>query len=612
MTTIIPQQVVDFLKSSAPFDRLDRDVLAGIAPLIKVIYLTNGNKSALMTEQGNALFLIQSGQFSVKESDNPIRYLSEGDYFGYENLLDDANDAIGIEVDSPGIVYCVPAKQFKLLLQQHANFKAFFKNSQSASLQNQAVEDSNSMWLHKPLMELLNTEPVIADMSLSIQQSAMLMSDCGVSSLLITENEKLVGIVTDRDIRNRAVAKRLDTDTAVAAIMTSNPILISHQRTLFDATCSMTEHNVHHLPVVDTSTGKPLGIITVTDVIRYQRSNVLYLVGELSKAKNLYELTRLSWQMPHYLATHAKRLGDFDIAGKVLSQATDIMTRKLISFFQQQQGAAPFDYCWLVYGSQAREDQTMGSDQDNALLLAQKPNEQQADYFKQMAEYVCRGLGKCGIKLCSGNIMASNPALRLSVDEAIDEAKSWVKDPTSQAVLNFHIFLDVRGVAGNRSLLNQLQQVRNPLFKHPFFLGALARYSTQSVVPLSMFQKFNYESHRDIKDSINLKRKGVAIINDIARIYALASGLSMPSTVERLENIPSTSGLSRVDANNLRDIWLFLNRLRWRHQLKNHVTDSCVSMSDLSSMEKHQLKAAFQGIKLAQHGILMNFAGGVA
>jgi len=394
--------------------------------------------------------------------------------------------------------------------------------------------------------------------------------------------------------------------------MTPNPAQIMGNRTLFDALALMTERNIHHLPVIDQQTLVPLGMVTASDIIRHQRGNVLFIIGELSKAENLYELTRLSWQLPHYFSAHAKKAGDYDIAGKILSQATDIMTRKLIGFFQQANGKAPIMFAWLVYGSQAREDQTMGSDQDNGLLLAERPSEAQAEYFAKMADYVCNGLAKCGIKLCDGNIMASNSKLRLSLEEAIEEAKRWVKAPTKDAIMHFNIFLDVRCAAGDISLFKQLQRQRAPLMKQNMFLAALTRNSNEISVPLSMFQKFIYEKGRKEKDVIDLKTRAVALINNIARIYALADGVTLPNTLARLDALSENSQLSKRDATNLRDIWLFLNRLRWRHQLENKVTDNRVSVSSLSSIEKHQLKAAFKAIERTNQAMVMKFSGGVS
>ncbi len=608
--TAMAKQVEDFLNTSAPFDVLDKEQKLELVKHTELIYLTADNVGDL--QKGRAsLFLIQNGQFSVQDSDAPLRHLSEGDYFGYTNIMEKRNFSLSISVDSPGLVYCFEASAVTPLFELPA-IRNFFDGLRNNALQNHAISDSNSMWLYKGLEDVINKSPVSVDIETSITVAAQIMTNQKVSSLLVTREDKLIGIITDRDLRSRVVAASLDTHLPVSHIMTPNPAQIMGNRTLFDALALMTERNIHHLPVIDQQTLVPLGMVTASDIIRHQRGNVLFIIGELSKAENLYELTRLSWQLPHYFSAHAKKAGDYDIAGKILSQATDIMTRKLIGFFQQANGKAPMMFAWLVYGSQAREDQTMGSDQDNGLLLAERPSETQAEYFAKMADYVCNGLAKCGIKLCDGNIMASNPKLRLSLEEAIEEAKRWVKAPTKDAIMHFNIFLDVRCAAGDISLFKQLQRQRAPLMKQNMFLAALTRNSNEISVPLSMFQKFIYEKGRKEKDVIDLKTRAVALINNIARIYALADGVTLPNTLARLDALPENSQLSKKDATNLRDIWLFLNRLRWRHQLENKVTDNRVSVSSLSSIEKHQLKAAFKAIERTNQAMVMKFSGGVS
>ena len=608
--TAMAKQVEDFLNTSAPFDVLDKEQKLELVKHTELIYLTADNVGDLQKGK-SSLFLIQNGQFSVQDSDAPLRHLSEGDYFGYTNIMEKRNFSLSISVDSPGLVYCFEASAVTPLFELPA-IRNFFDGLRNNALQNHAISDSNSMWLYKGLEDVINKSPVSVDVEASITVAAQIMTNQKVSSLLVTREDKLIGIITDRDLRSRVVAASLDIHLPVSHIMTPNPAQIMGNRTLFDALALMTERNIHHLPVIDQQTLVPLGMVTASDIIRHQRGNVLFIIGELSKAENLYELTRLSWQLPHYFSAHAKKAGDYDIAGKILSQATDIMTRKLIGFFQQANGKAPMMFAWLVYGSQAREDQTMGSDQDNGLLLAERPSETQAEYFAKMADYVCNGLAKCGIKLCDGNIMASNPKLRLSLEEAIEEAKRWVKAPTKDAIMHFNIFLDVRCAAGDISLFKQLQRQRAPLMQQNMFLAALTRNSNEISVPLSMFQKFIYEKGRKEKDVIDLKTRAVALINNIARIYALADGVTLPNTLARLDALSENSQLSKRDATNLRDIWLFLNRLRWRHQLENKVTDNRVSVSSLSSIEKHQLKAAFKAIERTNQAMVMKFSGGVS
>jgi len=606
----VPQQVTDFLQQSGPFDMLDIEQIHDIARHSTIIYLAAENQDEMLSTHKDALYLIQSGQFSVKDCDGALKHLSDGDYFGYAALLDNVSYKLDVTVDSPGLVLCMPKEWFdKAIL--HPKIKQFFNAAKDDVLQHDAVTDSNSMWLHKPLFDVIEARPISISQTETIQSAASLMSEKGISSLLIIEKNHLIGIVTDRDLRNRVVAVGMDMQLPVKQIMTKNPTYLTKNKTLFDAVCLMNEISINHLPVLDEATNAPVGMITATDIFKQQRNNVLFVISDISRANNLYELTRCSWQLPHYFASSAKRLGDFDIVGKVLSQATDVMTRKLITFFGQQNGQAPMSYCWLVYGSQAREDQTMGSDQDNALLLAEEPNEEQAVYFEKMAKYVCLGLGKCGIKLCDGNIMASNPELRMSLNASIKQSKGWVRQPTPDAILSFNIFLDVRSVAGDSSLFLRLQEERKTLFQQSLFLAALARQANEGSVPLSMFQKFVYAKDKKVKDSIDLKHTAIAIINNLVRIHALANGITIPSTVGRLNALPENSGVSSEDIKNLRDIWLFLNRLRWRHQLNNKVQDNFIRVSDLSSIEKHQLKAAFQAIHRAQQTAVLKYSGGI-
>lgn len=610
----VPQQVINFLAASAPFDKLKREQLTALAKDCLVLYLTAQNAVSLLKDNQQSLFLIQSGQFGIQGQDGVQSYLSEGDYFGAVVDKQGEFNAEFLTINYPGLVYVIPNITFELYIHEHPELNAFFRAYKEQTLHNQAIDDSNSIWLQKPLSEVLSDRLVSARQDTPILLAVQQMAQEQVSTLMITDfiddEEQLVGIITDRDIRNRVVAVSCDTQAPVSSVMTPSPCFIEEQHSLFDALCLMTERNIHHLPIVERNKQTPIGLVTATDMLRYQRANVLFIIGELMKAQNLYELSRLSWQLPQYFATHAKRLGDFDVAGKILSQATDIMTRKLLSFYQQKNGPAPFDYCWLVYGSQAREDQTMGSDQDNGLLLAKIPNDQESQYFAEMSDYVCKGLNKCGIALCTGNIMASNPELRLSLEQAIKQAHTWVNTPSPKALLSFNIFLDARPVAGNISLFKQLEQARSPLFNQSRFLALLARQVSDFHVPLSVFKRFNYD--KGSEDAINLKRGAVVIINSLVRIYALSAQLSMPSTLSRLANLPDDGGLTKKDADNLRDIWLFLNRLRWRHQVNNKVIDNSILIKDLSAIEKHQLKAAFQAIQVAQQGALLKFCGALS
>ena len=299
----IAQQVSDFLATSAPFDSLDEAARDSLLIGAELIYLTQ-EKAADVKATSAALYLIQSGQYTVKDSFEPKRHVSDGDYFGIHGLLDRQTYSIDIVVESPGLVFKFAALRVAALFD-NPHVLGFFQGLQRNDLQNQAALSSSSMWLYKPLGDVLEKLPISTDETTSIQDAAVLMLKHSVSSLLITQQETLVGIVTDRDLRNRVVAKGHDSRLSVSEIMTKAPVQITHQKTVFDALALMTEKNIHHLPIINKQTNAPIGMITATDIVRQQKGNVLFIMGALSKADSLYALTRLSWQLPHYLSSHA-------------------------------------------------------------------------------------------------------------------------------------------------------------------------------------------------------------------------------------------------------------------------------------------------------------------
>lgn len=610
-----PKQVSDFISASAPFDLLASSEILLLANHATIIYITENNKHTVLAEHLENVFLVQSGQYSVKDSDSETRHVGEGDYFGVASIIDGVNYPLEITVNQPGLLYCWPHSAISIFFK-HQSVQQFFKHLVGDTLKNSAASQNQSRWLYTPVSDVLTQSVICATEDSPIVDVAQLMTEKNISSVLVSKpvsgEHILTGIVTDKDIRVRAVAKQIPLQTAIKSIMTERPVTITPSRTLFDALALMNEHHIQHLPVVDDFSHKPLGMICGSDIVRQQRGNLQFLMTELATANSELELVKTSRKIPQYMGSCAQRPGDFDIAGKVLSQATDLMTRKLISFFQTQHGPAPMTYCWIAFGSQARQEQNLGSDQDNALLLQSQPNPEQSEYFASMTEYVCEGLHRCGIKLCPGNIMASNPALRLSTTQAIEQTLVWVKEPTEQALMRLNIYLDVRAVAGDADLLESVHDKRKTPLQSQLFLSALAKQCYQARVPLTFFNRFEFEAGHSIDDGIDLKKRGVAIVNSLARLYALESGLNTPITLQRLSQLPQTSSLSTQDADSLRDIWLFLNRLRWQHQISQHKTDNLVSLSELSSIEIHQLKASLQFIESAQKSALNKFTRGIA
>ena len=616
----LPKHIIDFFTQVAPWDSLSSTELFTLIRTANLVYLNEDSLPLLMAQQAteHGVLLIQSGEFEVASDTSSEkasrRFISESEYvFLQTPTFLTANDIqINAEqitkIHSPGLVFCLDLSVLQKLAEQKKNIKTFFMAlAKSLRREEQSFQQAN--WQEANLSQLCQRELVTVTENASIAECAQIMSQQQVSSVLVCEQGRLLGILTDKDLRSRVLAKALSADLPVKQVMTVAPEVAYPEQDWLDAVCLMSEKGFSHVPIVDEQ-HMPLGIMTKSDVINQQKSNIAWLIKSLSRADNLYELSQQAWQIPHYIRFNMQGKQGFATVGQWLARATDVMTRRLIQFYTRAYGEAPMAYCWLVYGSQARKDQLLTSDQDNGLLLAQSPDQEQAAWFKGLGEYVCNGLAKCGISLCNGNIMASNPELRCSLEDAIEEARRCVTEPSNERLLHFNIFLDVRLVDGDEQLFSQLQQHRAELFRKPLFLAALAREINSNDIPLNLFQRFVYEEAQDGK-KINLKVKAVAVVNSIVRLYSLSQGIKCASTPERLTALSESGMLAAKDCANLRSIWLFFNELRLNSQLNQAHPDNLVDVALLTPLEKYQLKKALQSIKRTQSALLVKFSGGM-
>ena len=116
---------------------------------------------------------------------------------------------------------------------------------------------------------MIPAEKIIAvDRHISVRQAARIMKDAAISSVFVTWNRVIIGIVTDTDIARRVVGMGLDPDrTPVEQIMTSPILKIDENKTIRDANAMMAKEHVRHLGV--SREGKLVGMISVRDLVTF-------------------------------------------------------------------------------------------------------------------------------------------------------------------------------------------------------------------------------------------------------------------------------------------------------------------------------------------------------
>lgn len=604
-------EVSRFLGRTLPFSYLPPSALTQVAQHISVYYFQAHQPVPMPAPR---LLIVRSGVFSLHNPEQQLLgKLQEGDFFGHEGLLAEAPDTNNLVCEEDGLAYWLDAKVFHKLIATHPRLAEFFHALAGHRL-HRYQDSTPSFHLTLKVDEVVDSRKVVIGPDESVVAAARLMTEKRVSTLLVEADGKLLGLVTDRDLRSRVLAKGVPVETPISSIMTREPHTIERQAFLYEAIQAMGMHNVHHLPVLDGET--LYGMLSITDIIRVQQDHPVYLIGNIHRQADVAGLkTCCEGVVPLLLLLGKQHVPAHEI-GQMITTITDALTKQLIKLAVQAQGEPPCEFCWLAFGSQARMDQSLNSDQDNALILAAEPQGEVETYFATLAEFVCQGLGECGIRLCPGNIMASNPALRLSLEGWLDKIDTIIRHPTPESVLQSSIFFDLRAVDGQHDLARQVQERllgladKNTLFQYHLSLSAL-----QSRAPLGLFKGFVLTREGEQQPGCDLKKNGTSLITDIARVYALSSAISAVNTRERLQALADTGAMDKQLAQNLLDAFDLIAQLRWeKHQQDIHAGNPASNLLDpasLHNLQRHQLKDSFAAINEAQAMVRFRFGRGL-
>ena len=603
-------EIRDHLQRFPPFDALPEDSLDAIARQVEVAYFKAGSDILLYGAEIHELHYVRSGAVEIYRRNGELyNRLSEGDIFGQAGLLRSNKVRFPARAIEDSLIYFIPGKLFGQLCEAHDSF-ADFVEAEGQSRLKSAVESQGqaSELMQLKVRKLISRQPVCVPLHTSVQQAAQVMTEQSVSSLVIVDGEAasavMVGILTDRDLRTRVLAVGLDSAAPVSAVMSPDPITIQADDSVFEAMLRMLRHNIHHLPVVQRR--RPLGLINLSDIIRYESHSSLYLVNSIFNQPNVAGLQNL---LADLRGTYVRMVNDQATAqmiGSAMSGIGRAFTQRLLELAEQKLGPPPVPYCFMVAGSMARDEQLLVTDQDNALVLDDRFDPAQHDaYFAALAQFVSDGLAACGYSYCKGGIMASNAQWRQPLRVWRDYFQQWIDKPNPQTLLNSCIFFDLDGVHGESELVENLQELlAQKASSNPAFLAALARNALNRTPPLGFFRTFVMESDGQHKNIINLKGRGSAPLTDLIRVHALACGSKAQNSLERLDAIAQTKLLQPEAISQLRYALEFLSLVRIRHQARaieeGREPNNYIEPEKVSASERHNLKEAFQVLSNAQ------------
>jgi CBS domain-containing protein len=442
---------------------------------------------------------------------------------------------------------------------------------------------------------LIKRAPLFIESGATAQQAAKAMQDARVGSILVGADPP--GIITDRDLRGRVLAEALTGDTPVERVMTRPLKTIASDASSFAALRLMLDDNLHHLPVVEE--GHIIGVISATDLLVQEGNNPLYLRALLEDLQEPAKLERYGQEVATLVHTLFRGGLSALHVSQLVSSLNDALVRRVTRLAVQVLGPPPTPFAWIVFGSEGRLEQTLLTDQDNAIIYGEDSPSAQS-YFTALAKRVVADLLQVGFPSCAGGFMATNWCK--PIEEWQQLFTRWVRLPEPNALLDAAIFFDFRAVAGDLSL-TPLDELIVSARGEKLFLAHMARGALEFRPPLGFFNRLRSDGGK-----VDLKKGGIAPIVGLARVAALAAGSRERSTLGRLEIAKaSVTILNREDSTTLAEIFPFLFQLRLAHQLRslqaNLPVDHTAHLADLSTLERRHLKEAFVTIKHIQEGV---------
>ncbi len=632
MSNIVQEKAISFLKKVPPFQFLSEDRLARVAASAEIHFFPKG--SVLARRSGppsRYLYVIEKG--AVKKSITSqageeviVDVAGEGDLVGVLSSLEgDVGRLDDIAVEDT-ICYAVPRSVVEELLASepaftrylvHFSIRHFLDASLEVLRRGVSLAEINSQLpLLEKVRDLAHGPVLTCPQAASIQEAARIMTSHRVSSVVVVDDDgRAVGIVTDWDLREKVVAAGVDVRQPVASIMSRPLITVSAEESVADAVRLMIGRNIHHLVVVDD--GKPVGMITDHDIIVSQGTSALFIAKSVEHQTDIDGLRHLLGQMQQLLPFLLFRGVRAVQLGRIAAEINDRIILRLHSLLQQELGPPPVDFCWLVLGSEGRREQTIKTDQDNAIVYAD-PEDDDADrcrdYFLRLGQRMVSALVEIGFPPCPGRYTADNPQWVLPLSQWKQQFHRWVAVPEPDVVLHSLIFFDFRCVVGDEALAHELRRyITNLMSRSRPFLVHMANISTAQSPPIGFLGQFIVERSGEHKNQLDLKHRGSSTIVNLVRLFALQNGVEETNTFDRIDALRAMGKIHPELADDLAQALDFILNLRFRHQWEavreGRQPSNFIDPSKLSSLERSLLKEAFKVVSRVQTVVRQEFHG---
>ncbi len=579
------------------------------------------------------LFVLSKGSaafYFEKSNTKPLNgKLMPGDTFGGISIL--LNDALAIHTLATleeTVFLTIDATLFLNLCKKNNEFSNYFTNEFGRCMLNRSFAQIvarqvlgkalNLPFFNQPISAIFRPNITTCPNETTIHGAASKMDKNNASAILVkSDTQKIHGIVTDADLRQKVLAREVSPLAHVSEIMSTPLISISADSQVFEAFLTMIEKDKRHLGVYGKS-GEISGIITEKDLIAAQTQSTFLLIKSIKTAQSMADIENIHSKLEMMLLDPIRNGANPEYITRLITTFSDAIIDKIISFSLVKAGPPPCKFIFLTMGSEGREEQTLISDQDNAIIFEnlEDPEEAKAakKYFDHLSQLICSRLNAAGYQFCEGNNMTQNPKWCQPLSVWKNYFTKWIRTGNPEDLLYSSIFFDFRGTWGEMALADRLKTfLLDSIQGWSGFLRHLTENAMYFKPPIGLFGKFQVHSEGEHKDAFDIKQAMLPII-DFTRVYALKNRISQTNTLTRLFRLYTKNALTNKEYNDIVQSYNYLMDLRFRRQIttimdEEKKPDNFINPGNLSYLDQQMLKEIFKMTEKLQQKLHYDFTG---
>lgn len=619
-----------FFATHAPFDHMEHAHLLWMLERMHLGYYPEG-EVIVSPEQGvvDRFWVIKQGvvhgEQSIAQASEADAWLelAEGECFPLGALL--ANRAVASVYRAGTDTFCyeLSAADFHALAAKSEPFRDFctrrianlLEHSKQVIQAQFSQSSSEQQSLDSPLSAIVRREPVVCTPDTPLREALTLMRTQRVGSMVAVDGRyRPVGILTLHDVLERVALPQTDLDQPVIRVMTPDPAGLPPQALAHEAALMMAKQGFRHVLVVEQ--GRLVGLVSEKDLFALQRVGIGEIGTTLRHADSVSTLQQAAAdirRMAHNMM--AQGVAPEQIT-QFISTFNDMLTVRVIELEFAASGLVADGLhehvCWMALGSEGRLEQTLNTDQDNAIVFSLPPGmtaEAMRERLLPVARRINETLALCGFPLCKGEIMASNPRWCLSEEEWRATFLDWISVGVPEALLNASIFFDFRPLCAAHPLADELRQwLVRVAADNGRFLHQMAENALRNRPPLGLVRDFVVGK----ENKLDLKVNGITPFVDAARIFSLAAGVAQTNTIQRLRASAERMRLLPAEIDAWVDALLYIQVLRLRHHHEAQVKggealDNRIDPRQLNELDRRILKEAFRQARKLQARLALEY-----